>query len=114
MTPVGVQRQVADADDGIEVYLAVDVGIDFSRAAGLDLHLGLEPYYVHVEDYETGRAGVEALHDAEGLRLVPGAVDEPFFGQAGGLVLADSLRGGPGVGCSDVVYDGQGFAPQMA
>ena len=67
MAAVGVHCQFTDADDGVEVYLAVDVGVDFTGAAGLVLHFGLETDDVHIEDYEAGRAGVETLDDAEGL-----------------------------------------------
>ena len=113
MGAVGIQRQVADADDGIEVYLAVDVGVYLAGTAGLALDLGLEADDVHVEDYEAGGAGVETFNDAEGLGLVLRAVDEPFIGQAGRLVLPDGLRRGPGIGCGDVIDNGQDLAPNM-
>ena len=51
---VGVQGQAADADDGVEVYLAVYVGVDFPGATGFALYLGLEADYVHVEDLQAG------------------------------------------------------------
>ena len=80
MVAVGVQRKFTDADDGIEVYLAVDMGVYLTGAAGFAFYLGFEADDVHVEDHEAGYSGEAPCDHPEGLSLVSRAVDKSFIG----------------------------------